>query len=94
MNIKHQVFAVWFIIFILWSFYRAYFRLPELTDEFLVKPLIFVLPVLYVVCVREKKSLKELGLAPKLRDLFTDLYIGVVIGIIFAFEGLLINSLK
>lgn len=94
MNIKHQVFAVWFVIFILWSFYRAYFRLPEFVDEFLVKPVIFVLPVIYVVCIREKKSLGELGLAPKLRDLFTDLYIGVIIGIIFAFEGLLINSLK
>lgn len=91
---KHQVFIVWFVIFLIWAFYRASFFLPEYVDEFLVKPLIFVLPILYIVLVREKKKLKDLGLAPKSKDFFTDLYIGVVIGVLFALEGLLINYLK
>lgn len=91
---KHQVFIVWFVIFLAWAFYRANFFLPESVDEFLVKPLVFVLPVLYVVLFREKKKLKELGLAPKPHEFFVDLYIGVVIGVIFAIEGLLVNFLK
>lgn len=91
---KHQVFIVWFVIFLVWAFYRAYFFLPESIDEIFIKPLIFVLPVLYVVLVREKKKLSDLGLVSKLKDLFTDLYIGVVIGVLFAMEGLLVNYLK
>ncbi len=91
---KHQVFVVWFIIFLVWAFYRAAFFLPETLDEFIIKPLIFVLPVLYVVLLREKKKLDDLGLAPKLIGLFHDLYIGVAIGVLFAIEGLVINYLK
>ncbi|MBI3379948.1 CPBP family intramembrane metalloprotease [Candidatus Gottesmanbacteria bacterium] len=91
---KHQVFIVWFIIFLAWAFYRANFFFPEGVDEFLIKPLIFVLPVLYVVLIREKKKLGDLGLLPKQKDLFVDLYIGVVIGVLFALEGLLVNYLK
>lgn len=91
---KHQVFIVWFVIFLAWAFYRANFFLPEAIDEFLVKPLVFVLPVFYVVLLREKKKLEELGLVPKPHDFFVDLYIGVVIGVIFAIEGLVVNFLK
>lgn len=91
---KHQVFFVWFVIFLVWAFYRAKFFLPEWIDEFLVKPLIFVLPVVYVVIVREKKKLSELGLTPKLKDFLVDLYIGVLIGIAFALEGLIVNYFK
>lgn len=91
---KHQVFVVWFIIFLLWTFYRAGFYFAETTDEFFIKPLIFVLPVLYVVLVREKKKLSDLGLGGGLKELSTDIYIGVVIGVLFALEGLMINYLK
>jgi len=91
---KRQVFVVWFLIFLAWSFYRANFFLPEAIDEFLVKPLIFVLPIVYVVVIREKKKLSELGLTPKPKDFILDLFIGTVIGIIFALEGLVANYLK
>ena len=92
--IKHQAFAVWFIIFIVWAFYRAYFRLPEAVDEFLIKPLVFLGPVLYIVLVREKKKLSEIGLGGKLKDIMFDIYIGIAIGILFAMEGLLANYIK
>lgn len=91
---KHQVFGVWFIIFLVWAFYRAKFFLPETVDEFLIKPLVFVLPVLYVVIIREKKRLADLGLVPSPKNFFLDLYLGVLIGILFVVEGLLANFLK
>lgn len=91
---KRQLFAVWFFIFLIWAFYRAYFRFPEWVDELLVKPLVFVAPVFYIVLVAENKKLDELGLAPSGKSLFLDLYIGVVIGILFAMEGLFANYLK
>lgn len=92
--IKHQTFGVWFIVFIVWAFYRAYFRLPEWIDEFLVKPLIFLSPVYYIVFIKEKKKLDEIGLGGKLKDVMLDIYIGVAIGILFALEGLFANYMK
>lgn len=91
---KRQVYIVWFIIFILWALFRANFYFPEAIDELIVKPLIFVVPVLFVVWVRENKSLKEFGLLPSWKNLFLDLYIGVVLGVLFAIEGLLSNYIK
>lgn len=91
---KHQAFGVWFLVFIVWAFYRAYFRLPETIDEFIIKPLVFVLPVLYIILIREKKKLDEIGLGAKPRDVMVDIYIGVVIGIVFTLEGLFANYFK
>jgi len=91
---RRQTFLVWFVIFVLWAFYRAYFILPEATDEFIVKPLIFFMPVLFVVWVWEKRPLKDLGLRIRVKDFMVDLYIGVVLGILLAVEGLLANYLK
>lgn len=91
---KRQVYGVWFFIFLAWALYRSKFFLPEWVDEFIVKPVIFVAPVLFVVILREKNKFKELGLSTSFKQLLTDLYIGVVIGILFAFEGLLANYLK
>lgn len=91
---KHKVFIVWFIIFIVWAFYRANFFLPESIDEFIVKPIIFVVPVLFVVLIREKKNLSDLGLTPKAKDFVMDLYFGVLMGVLFALEGLAVNYLK
>ena len=91
---RHQVFIVWFIIFFIWAIYRAYFFLPDWIDELIIKPLVFTLPVLFVVKFREQNDLSTLGLKPQVKDLFFDLYIGVAIGILFALEGLLANYLK
>lgn len=91
---RRQVFLVWFIVFLCWTLYRAYFIFPEYIDELFVKPLFFVLPILYIVLVKEKKSLADLGLKPKPIDFSLDLYMGVLVGVLFALEGLLANYLK
>lgn len=88
------MFLVWFVIFLVWAFYRAYFIESEWVDELVVKPLVFVLPVFLVVKYYEKQKLASLGLFSTPKDLFPDLYIGVVIGIIFAFEGIFSNYIK
>lgn len=91
---KRQVFVTWFVVFIVWALFRAYFHLPEQVDEYLVKPLLFVIPVLAIVWVWEDKKLADLGLGAKPLAFFLDLYIGIVIGILFAIEGILANYLK
>lgn len=85
---------VWFVIFIVWAFYRASFLLPESIDEFVIKPLIFVMPVLFLTWIWENKPLKDLGLSFKAAGFLTDLYLGVVLGILLAVEGLMANYFK
>lgn len=87
-----KVFLIWFLVFLSWSVYRASVKLPEWADEAIVKPLIFVLPVIWWVKFKEKRSLDSIGLASK--NFFKDLYLGLGIGILFAVEGFLTNFLK
>ncbi len=87
-----RVYIVWFVIFIVWTIYRAFFRFPEAVDELIVKPLIFIAPVLYFVLFVEKNTLESIGLTAK--NLFREIYLGLGIGVFFAIEGLLVNLVK
>lgn len=91
---RRQVFLVWFVIFLIWACYRAYFTLPETIDEFIAKPLIFAGPVIFLVLFKEKKGFRELGFGATLRNVMLDVYIGVILGILFAMQGLLANYVK
>lgn len=86
------VFRLWAWILLAWSLYRYFFKLPETIDEFIAKPLIFVVPVLWYVIKVEKKSLASLGLTTK--NLFPSIYMGVGIGFLFAIQGLIANFIK
>lgn len=73
----------WAVILIIWAFYRAYFKMPEWFDEFVAKPLVFVLPVFYYIKNIDKKPIFEslyLHFKPKIliKDLFNSLVIGGV----------------
>lgn len=86
------VFRLWAWILLFWSVYRYFFHLPEWLDEFVIKPLVFVGPVLWYVLRRERRRLGSLGLTSK--HLFTSIYIGLGFGFIFALEGLAANAIK
>ena len=49
---------VWAIILIIWAFYRAWFRtsLPIWFDEFIAKPIVFILPVYLYIKYAEKRN--------------------------------------
>lgn len=91
--VRRKVFSVWFVVFLAWAFYRANVILPEWVDEFIVKPLIFIAPVLFVTS-REGKDLRSIGLGLSLKNLIFDIYIGVSLGVLFAIEGLFANYIK
>ncbi len=86
------VYQLWGWILLTWSLYRYFFKLPEAVDEFVAKPLVFVLPVLWYVLKKEKGNLASLGLTGK--RFFTSLYIGLGFGFIFAIEGIASNAIK
>ncbi len=86
------VYQLWGWILLTWSLYRYFFKLPEAVDEFVAKPLVFVLPVLWYVLKKEKRNLSSLGLTGK--RFFTSLYIGLGFGFVFAIEGIASNVIK
>jgi len=91
-NKSKSIYLIWFGIFLVWIFYRVTFKFPEWVDELIVKPLVFVGPVIWFVKTREKRGPESLGFSRK--NLFSDLYIGVGIGLLFAIEGFLANFIK
>lgn len=94
-NPKHSIewiFQFWAWQLLAWSLYRYFFRLPEPIDEFLVKPVVFVLPVIIYVLKKEKRSLASVGLT--LVNWKESLLIGCGFGILFGGEAMLANTLK
>lgn len=84
---------VWAIILIVWAIYRAKFRLPEWFDEFVAKPMVFVLPVYFYIKKFEKKSfLPSIDFKIKLK--LADFFLIFVIGLIFFSSAMAANFLK
>jgi membrane protease YdiL (CAAX protease family) len=86
------IYHMWAWILLAWSVYRYFVRLPEWADEFIFKPLIFVLPVVWYVVKKEKRRLDSIGVTGK--NFFNSLYIGIGFGMVFAIEGILAHFLK
>lgn len=86
------VYRIWGWILLLWSLYRYFLHLPEWVDEFIFKPLMFVLPVLLYVRNKEKRPLSSLGITGK--NFFNSFYIGLGFGLVFALEGMVVNTMK
>ena len=86
------VFRMWAWILLAWGLYRYFIRFPEWTDEFFFKPIVFVVPVVWYVLKKEKRTLESLGITGK--RFANSLYIGLGFGMVFALEGILVNSIK
>ena len=87
------IFQMWGWILLVWSLYRYFLQgTPEWVDEFIAKPLVFVVPVLWYVYKKEKRTIASLGITKK--KFFSSFYIGLGFGVIFALEGLVVNALK
>ncbi len=79
----------------MWALYRWYFQtsLPLWMDEFITKPLVFILPIyLYIKHVEKKKFLHAVSLHRPLSK--KSILTGVVIGIIFLVTGLISYYMK
>ena len=76
---------------IVWVFYRFLFRFPDDIEELVIKPIVWLLPILYFLR-KEKMGLSSLGIT--LKNLFPSLYLSLGLGTVFVAEGLLANYLK
>lgn len=88
--IKHSTALVVYLL-IVWGFYRMLFKLPEEVEELVIKPVIWLLPVFYLLG-KEKLGLSSLGINSK--NLFSSLYLSLILGVVFTIEGVIINFIK
>jgi len=84
---------LWAIILIFWSLYRVNLKLPEWFDEFIAKPLVFILPVYWYIKKYEKGNFfNALGLRTK--RIKSDIFLGFFIGGLFYLAAVMANFLK
>lgn len=86
-----RILGLYTFVFIIWGCYRFLFRLPEEVEEIILKPIIWLGPVFYLL-YKEKESLSSIGWSTK--NLFRSLYLGIGLGLVFAFEGLATHAVK
>lgn len=94
-SLKNAI-TLFVFLLIIWGFYRRIFELPaegsaQILDEFIIKPLVWLIPVFYFVR-REKASVKSLGITAE--NLFPAVYFSIALGLIFAIEGVIVNYAK
>lgn len=89
-----KVLNVWGISLIVWSVYRSYFKteLPLWLDEFIAKPLVFILPAYYFITKNEKKDFLT-AVSLKVKNLGRDMLFGLVVGLAL-FTLIIITSIK
>lgn len=94
-SLKNAI-SLFVFLLIVWGFYRRIFELPaegsaQFLDEFVIKPIVWLLPVFYFVR-REKLGLKSIGITWE--NLFPAVYFSIALGLIFAIEGVIVNYIK
>ncbi len=78
-------------LLIVWGFYRFLFQLPEPIEELFIKPVVWLLPVFYLL-KKERQNLESLGITTK--NLFPAVYYAIGLGTFFVMEALIINFIK
>lgn len=78
-------------LIVVWVFYRFLFRFPDDVEELVIKPIIWLLPLLYFIR-KERQSFASLGIT--LKNLFPAIYLSLGMGSVFVIVGLLTNYLK
>ena len=78
-------------LLVVWGFYRFLFQLPVEIEELLIKPIIWLVPVYFLV-KKEKVGLASLGFTVK--NFFPAIYLSLGLGILFAGGALFVNYLK
>ena len=78
-------------LLIVWCFYRFLFKLPDNIEELIVKPVIWLVPIFFLL-KREKLGLASVGIT--LKNLFPAIYLSLGLGALFVMEALIVNFLK
>lgn len=86
-----NIFLLYAFLLIVWGFYRALFKLPEVVEEVVLKPLIWLAPLFYFLA-KEKQGLNSVGWTTK--NLFSGIYLGLGAGLVFGVFAIISNFAK
>ena len=89
-SLKYAVYLSVYLL-IVWGFYRFLFQLPEIIEELFIKPIVWLVPVFYLLW-KEKEKVSSLGITVK--NLFPAVYYALGLGAFFVMEALIINFVK
>lgn len=78
-------------ILVIWGFYRVLFKLPDNIEELILKPIIWLVPVFFIL-KKEKLGFSSLGIT--LKNLFPAIYFSIGLGLVFAVEAVILNFVK
>lgn len=78
-------------LLIVWGLYRFLFKLPDEVEEIFIKPVVWLIPIFYLLR-REKSKISTLGITVK--NLFPAIYFALGLGAFFVIEAILINFVK
>ena len=83
------VFAAYLLI--VWGFYRLIVKLPDEIEELILKPIIWLVPLVFLL-KKEKMGISSLGIT--LKNLFPAVYFSLGLGARFALEAVVLNYTK
>lgn len=78
-------------LLVVWCFYRFLFKLPDNFEELVIKPIIWLVPLIFLL-KREKYGIGSLGIT--LKNLFPAVYLALGLGALFVMEALIVNFAK
>src|SRR3989304_8279029 len=78
-------------LFLVWGLYRFLFKFPDEVEELFIKPIIWLLPLIYFL-KKEKQGISSLGVTS--RNLFPAVYFALGLGAFFVIEAVIINFVK
>lgn len=82
-------YATFLVVF--WGFYRFLFKFPDEIEELIIKPLVWLIPILYF-SNKEKLGLSSLGIT--FTNLFQSVYLSLGLGSVFVIVALIANYFK
>jgi membrane protease YdiL (CAAX protease family) len=86
---------LWAVILIVWAVYRSYLKMPVWFDEFIAKPIVFVLPVFYYVRrVDKKKILDYFYFKFGFKEIINDFLYSLGVGLIFLVTAILASYFR
>lgn len=87
---KHAL-SYYAYLLVVWGFYRLLFQAPAPIEELIVKPLVWLLP-LYFLVRKEKAKLSSLGIT--FHNFLKVAYWVLALGIVFTFFAIVVNYFK
>ena len=90
---KYKLAGLYFgYLLVVWTLYRLFIHQPEAIDEFLIKPLIWLTPLLLYFLPKNKLTLASLGF--QTRNLLPTLFVSLGLGFVFMLISIVANYLK